>query len=172
MELEIQLKMKTKRYLIILLVLTTIFLGTGKLALAQNTETEKDGERATIYFDLAAGPITIKSNDAHTMYIYTGYVYQNNGASVYKVTGTHSNTNSFYVYQSTEANRATTGYSGAGGTGTVRVPTYETMMSPDGTKTWREFIIDNKDSKTVIDGWAGCAGWKDKHHQHHIFPSL
>lgn len=113
-----------------------------------------------IYFDLAAGDITITSST------YTGYVYKG-GASATKqtVSGTHSADNQYYVYQSStielvngEPNGGyykSTGFlSGVNLVGAtfdgkstdlypVTLPVYAEVTGPDGVTPWRDFITNN-----------------------------
>lgn len=108
-----------------------------------------------IYFDLAAGPVTIIPNAtgfSGTKYVYSGSVYINGNGTKATVTGDHLASNKYYIYQSTETNRNTTGWSGAIGS-TMTVPSYSGVRSPDGTQTWGEFITNNKHSEDVIGVW-------------------
>lgn len=107
-----------------------------------------------IYFDLAAGNIEILNGT------YTGYVYENNGASTYTVTGTHLPTNKYYVYQSSTITGSVgyytgTGYEGAGGSGTVRVPVYSELTYSD--QSWSKYVTNRKDVDAVINGWTSAA---------------
>ena len=100
-----------------------------------------------IYFDLAAGNITITGGGN-----YSGYIYTNNGQTAYNVTGKHSEANRYYVYQSTSSNRSETGWPGAFGNGEVRVPEYSPVRHPDGT-LWSDWITNNTDVVAVIEAW-------------------
>ena len=121
---------------------------------------------STIYFDLAAGPVTIQPEDSK--YVYTGYIYQQNGASRKKITGTHNDGNAWYhVYQSSTDPNSPGYYKNtglAGTTGTVRVPSYPAVMSPDGTETWADYITDNKDTRDVIGQWGYIDGYESVTH--------
>ena len=114
---------------------------------------------SVIYFDLAAGSVTISSS-------YSGAIYCNNGAEVHSVTGTHKATNKYYVYQSSANSESTngyyvnTGYEGEYGAGDVRVPSYsEISTNNNGSSwntsgsgiTWREYITNHKRSTDLID---------------------
>ena len=105
-----------------------------------------------IYFDLAAGDITITGGGD-----YSGHIYINNGQTVHEVTGKHSETNKYYVYQSTSTNRSTTGWPGAFGNGEVRVPEYSPVRHPNGT-LWSDWITNNTDVTDVIESWDNQAG--------------
>jgi len=95
----------------------------------------------TIYFDLAAGCVTINGST------YTGYVYKGGGENPVTVSGAHKTGNHYYVYQSTAANRA------AIWNGDVcRPPEYTNITAPDG-RPWREFITNNTNVESVIDVW-------------------
>ena len=111
-----------------------------------------EGEK-TIYFDLAAGNVTINATK------YTGSVYINGGTEVYTVTGTYDASCVYHVYQSTPENQTSTGWSGAYGTSTFTLPTYSTVMVGD--IPWREWITNNTSVENVIEKWdneAGTAG--------------
>ena len=118
---------------------------------------QKEGAQY-IYFDLAAGNVVIENG------AYSGYVYTYNGATLAPVTGYHASNNLYYVYQSTAANRSTTGWSEAIGS-TMRLPEYAeartsngvSWSTSSGSKTWREFITNNTDIASVIDGWEAAA---------------
>lgn len=103
-----------------------------------------------IYFDLAAGSVTIGAKT------YSGKIYVNGVAK--DVNGTHDSTNKYYIYQSTEANRAYTGYADDDAytykTG-CRVPVYKRVMY-DG-KPWTEYITNNTDVKAVSEAWETAA---------------
>ena len=109
-----------------------------------------------IYFDLAAGPVTILDGT------YTGYIYQKNGAETATITGSHNDANKYYVYQSSTVTGSAGYFTGTGyeeTSGTVRIPSYpETMQD---SKTWSEYITNNKDLPGVITNWdAAAAGAK------------
>ena len=109
----------------------------------------------TIYFDLAAGNVTINNST------YTGARYKANGSGgfdVENVTGTHSNDYIYYVYQSTEAfteggynitdNRGSVGYIN----GTFTRPPYPGVKGPNG-ESWADYITNNKCVEDVIEMW-------------------
>lgn len=116
------------------------------------TYTLYDEEQNTpIYFDLAAGDVIINAST------YTGYVFEKQGEEFVPVrkTAAHSPTNTYYVYQSTEANR--------GGT---MPPTYPEARYND--IPWSEFItnggkpfgeaVDKDFVETVIEAWDNEEG--------------
>lgn len=104
-----------------------------------------------IYFDLAAGNVTIQASGSK--YVYTGYVYTNGNGAKATVTGDHNSANKYYVYQSTAANRNSTGWSGAVGS-TMTLPSYPTVLSPDGDgKTWSQFVTNNPDAERIVGLW-------------------
>ena len=100
-----------------------------------------------IYFDLAAGNITITGGGN-----YSGHIYINNGQDTYNVTGKHSEANRYYVYQSTSSNRSGTGWPGAFGNGEVSVPEYSPVRHTNGT-LWSDWITNNTDVVAVIEAW-------------------
>lgn len=122
-----------------------------------------------IYFDLAAGNVTINSTT------YTGYVYvkvEGQGEPVSaKISGTHKSGNRYYVYQScvTETNKKTqdgaenpnykagyAGYDSEGNHKDLTLPSYPEVMY-DG-KPWRDYIADNDNVESVIEAWDDAGG--------------
>ncbi len=104
-----------------------------------------------IYFDLALGNVTIGASS------YSGKIYANGTTET--VSGTRTGSEKFYIYQSTSANLATTGYA----TETdwtnkenCQVPTYTRVHN--GATPWTTYIKNNTKVKEVIDAWAGAAG--------------
>lgn len=111
----------------------------------------KDETVNYIYFDLAAGNVTIQASGSK--YVYTGYVYTNGNGTKATVTGDHNSANKYYVYQSTAANRNSTGWSGAVGS-TMTLPSYPTVLSPDGDgKTWSQFVTNNPNAERIVGLW-------------------
>lgn len=108
-----------------------------------------------IYFDLAAGNVNITGTT------YTGAVYVNGTATT--VTGTHEDTNHYYVYQSSTVTgsvglKELTGYATQAdfeARQNCRVPQYPEVTC-DG-KSWTEYITNNTDDNTVRTVWASCA---------------
>lgn len=92
----------------------------------------------TIYFDLALANVTINGSS------YSGKVYRNGQEET--VSGTHISGNNYYVYQSTEANRA-----GIWDGNVCTPPHYDGITI--GGRPWSEFITDNPDVDQVIEAW-------------------
>ena len=108
-----------------------------------------------IYFDLDAGDITINASS------YTGYIRYNGGQDVHKVTGTHKSTNKYYVYQSSNSNKSTTGWTGAVGS-TLKLPVYDQAYVSKGNGTekvfWSDYITNNRSVASVILAWDNKEG--------------
>lgn len=100
-------------------------------------------EGGYIYFDLAAGNVTFNKSN------YEGYVFV--GGSATKVTGTHAAGNKYYVYQSTGANRAETGYESDTeySAGNCRIPEYPRVRNG----AWGSYITNNTDVRKVSETW-------------------
>ena len=132
----------------IFLIVVTVLCGTSEMQ-AQNVPDEY------IYFDLAADNVTIGST-------YTGYVYVNGTKT--KVTGIHSNTNKYYIYQSSTTTgspgiNTLTGYASQDdfdNKRNIRIPSYSFMMAEG--KAWKEYITDNTDTEGVAAQWTTSAG--------------
>ena len=132
----------------------------------------KDETINYIYFDLAAGDVTIKASGSE--YVYSGKVYHNNSTTAITVSGVHSATNKYYIYQSSSVS-GSPGYTTSTGFATnksdvvdwnnpdnwagIRIPEYDEIKTSDngttwststGTKTWSEFVTNNKDSEKII----------------------
>ena len=122
----------------------------GKLITYTINEEEEKPEY--IYFDLNAGNVNITPTS------YSGKVFVNGVAT--DVTSGEEPVNisslKFYVYQSTEANKATTGWESAIGTGICRVPQYAPVKV--GNKFWSEFITNNQSVEKVIETWDNADG--------------
>lgn len=104
-----------------------------------------------IYFDLSAGQVKIESTT------YTGYIYEtiDNITSVKKITGTHSISNKYYVYQSSSVNRSTTGLVN----GEIIIPVYDEIMY-DG-KTWSNYITNNTNVTEIVESWNEAIGTRE-----------
>lgn len=105
-----------------------------------------------IYFDLAAGNITIDGSSYSGKIFKTTTTQDDAGESVTttveeEVTGTHSAGNKYYVYQSTEANRAFTGSVN----GTLNLPTYDPVTYKN--QPWADYISNNPVVEDVIHAW-------------------
>lgn len=104
-----------------------------------------------VYFDLAAGPISITGTT------YSGYVYVNGEAK--PVSGSSPSDQKYYVYQSTTItgsnDKDRTGYANSTDFDkkeNIRLPSYPELTS--GGKTWSQFITNNSDIVSVINGWT------------------
>lgn len=102
-----------------------------------------------VYFDLAAGNVTIGNT-------YTGYIYVNGEAK--KVYGSHKTSNVYYVYQSS----TTTDDYDKSHTGYKTVADFENKVKPTipdydpvtrNGQLWSEFITNNNDVNSVITAW-------------------
>lgn len=111
---------------------------------AETLEASPDGYT---YFDLAAGNVTINAAT------YSGYVFEYGTNTAVEVSGQHSNDNKYYVYQSSDSSRATSGYDTQ--TGQVTVPKYD-RVSKDG-RAWTDFITNNTDPTSVANAWTAAA---------------
>lgn len=104
-----------------------------------------------IYFDLNAGNVTITPTS------YSGKVFVDGEATEVKATNvTNISELKFYVYQSTDANKASTGWESQINEGTCRVPKYAPVKV--GNKFWSEFITNNTSVENVIETWDNVAG--------------
>lgn len=125
---------------------------------------EKESQSNYIYFDLAAGDVSIgyvvEKNGTITnnsVKRYSGYVYVNGEKQT--VTGNHVNDNIYYVYQSTgdvsgDYDKTKTGWIGAINNGECIIPDYKPVM--DGA--WADYITNNSVVEDVIHKWAGTDG--------------
>ena len=97
-----------------------------------------------LYFDLAAGNVDISTST------YKGYYYED-GVKKY-TTGTHDTNNVYHVYQSTDANKDSTGLV----KGKWRLPEYPEVMYKN--KTWSKYITNNDSVEAVIHAWDNKGG--------------
>ena len=104
----------------------------------------KTSAPTTIYFDLAAGNVTLGST-------YNGKVYVNGTET--EISGTHEAGNVYYVYQSTESNRSSSGIIQENGINTFVRPPYNAVKRAQG-ELWRDYIINNTNVVEVIDNWV------------------
>ena len=104
----------------------------------------KTSAPTTIYFDLAAGNVTLGST-------YSGKVYVNGTETV--ISGPHVAGNVYYVYQSTESNRSSSGIIQENGINTFVRPPYNAVKRAQG-ELWRDYIINNTNVVEVIDNWV------------------
>lgn len=104
-----------------------------------------------IYFDLSAGQVTIESTK------YTGYIYEtiDDTTMVKEITGTHSEFNKYYVYQSSSTNRSTTGIVN----GEIIIPVYDEIMYEG--KTWSNYITNNTKVTEIVESWTEAIGTRE-----------
>lgn len=108
---------------------------------------EKTAESSYIYFDLAAGNVSIGKNKV------TGYVYEKGKLDPVKKTYTHSDNNTYYIYQSTEAKREAKNPSGVvDENNSVILPEYPAIVTSSG-QSWADFITNNDSVEEVIETW-------------------
>ena len=103
-----------------------------------------------IYFDLYAGNVDITPTS------YSGKVFVKGEPTEVSATSVDVSTKKFYVYQSTEANKNSTGWATAVGTGACRIPSYKPVMV--GNQFWSEFITNNDNVESVIETWDNVGG--------------
>ena len=136
--------------------ITTSLNGTweeGQLITYTLHKKVTDTSTKTIYFDLAAGSVTINDKT------YTGSIYTNNGAKS-NFTGTHNPNNRYYIYQSStldgfpEFSKNQTGFENADerAKNNCRIPKYK-PVEKDGM-LWSEWITNNTDVEGVINAWC------------------
>lgn len=121
----------------------------GKL-ITYTLNKETDGSEY-IYFDLAAGNITINGSSYSGKIFKTTTTQNDAGESVSTttedVTGTNSDGKKYYVYQSTEANKASTGRVN----GTLILPAYDPVTYKN--QPWADYISNNPVVEDVIHAW-------------------
>lgn len=130
----------------------------------------KKGDDNYVYFDLAAGNVTVNASK------YTGYVFVDGEEEAKEISGPHISGNKYYVFQSSEAQdtegkvingKATVGYTGYDdtddtykkGTGTLTLPSYPEVTYAN--KPWRDFITNNDNVEQVIEAWDDADGAPD-----------
>ena len=101
-----------------------------------------------VYFDLAAGSVTI-NNDG-----YSGKVYLYGTNTTKMISGQHTNDTHYYIYQSTAGTRATSGYNAD--TDEYVLPKHTEVKV--GSRAWGDFITNNTDMDDVIATWDSAAG--------------
>lgn len=107
-------------------------------------------ENGTICFDLALGNVTIGPSG------YSGYIYVDGVKT--EVKGEHADANKYYIYQSTEANKATTGYkkqTDLDNKQSCQIPEYP-RVSYDG-KSWTKYVENNINVEKVSIDWTEAA---------------
>ena len=107
---------------------------------------EKTAESSYIYFDLAAGNVSIATGTDKV----TGYVYEKGNPEPVLKTYTHSDDKTYYVYQSTKAKRDAG--RGVVDGGKVILPKYPAIVTPSG-QSWADFITNNDSVEDVIETW-------------------
>ena len=115
-----------------------------------------------VYLDLAAGNVGIDGKTKR----YSGAYFQTKDGTTSRIEitdGTHTNDVVYYVYQSTESNRNTTGLVD----GSWVIPSYPRVEC--GGKPWSEYITNNACVEDVIEMWddgahvKGSAATNEKH---------
>lgn len=119
--------------------------------------TIKEEPSYDIFFDLAAGPVSICKNAYSNSgkYEYSGKVYV--GGVATNVQGIHSGSNKYYVYQSTGEDNGSydkyhTGWESTLGAGICNIPEYPEMKLSDG-KVWADYVTNNTDVDAVRTNW-------------------
>ena len=126
-----------KRLLVMVIITGMFFCAFPSMVFALEADT------SYIYFDLRAAEVVLNEST------YSGYIYETNEGvtSLKKITGSHKESNKYYVYQSTSNNVTTTGLVD----GVMYLPDYDPIYV-DG-KLWREYISNNTDVLGIIDEW-------------------
>ncbi len=113
---------------------------------------QKEDTRKYIYFDLHAGNVSISPKS------YEGWVYVAGVKTKVSRIATDSDGFTtqglhFYIYQSTDANKANYGYADATAlnNGIIRLPSYDPVKVGD--KYWSDFITNNTNVESVIETW-------------------
>ena len=126
----------------------------GKLITYTINKESSSSDKEIVYFDLHAGNVSITPTS------YSGYVYVN-GTAVKVTSGTdaiNTSTKKFYVYQSTYANKNSTGWENTLNEGTCRIPQYDPVMV--GNRFWSDYITNNNNVENVIETWDTSDGLK------------
>lgn len=141
---------------IVLTLVLALLLGIGGV-FAQNNEAMTAADPNNyIYFDLAAGNVSITSTT------YTGAVYVN--GTITPVTGQHTAANKYYVYQSNLTDKSSVGYFEKTGytsaddipNGTnCRVPKYTRVSN--GNESWTDYVTNNTNVYDVSNDWETAA---------------
>lgn len=151
-------KFKRNCTLMLAIVLTlgvVLMPGIGRVFAEKAGIMKESGPNKYIYFDLAAGSITVTNTT------YTGYVYVNGAAT--KVTGDHSTENKYYVYQSNGKNNTQTGYETEDdydNKSNCRIPVYPRVKN--GGTLWNDYITDNTDVYSVSTNWPAAAAASER----------
>ena len=138
--------------------ITTSLNGTweeGQLITYTLHKKVTDTSTKTIYFDLAAGPVTINETSAN------GSVYVNGQQSNLTYSFKNETDGRFYIYQSTtldgfpEFNKENTGFKNEDDRKKLRncrIPKYKPVEKDD--MLWSEWITNNTDVEGVINAWC------------------
>lgn len=142
---------KTFCILLATVCILAIFFGTMHEVYA----TENDNEIEYIFFDLAAGKVSISGNS------YSGSAYKNNGDGTFTLTtisGTLQENQAYYVYQSVGGVTSPDGYfvEDSDGAKSFILP-QRTPVTVDG-QSWGDYITNNSDVEAVISSWITEAG--------------
>lgn len=101
-----------------------------------------------VYFDLNAGNVTITPTS------YAGYVFVGGEPTLVEKEWTSDkigeNQYHYYIYQSNNANKLTTGYQSKL-SDPCRLPSYDPVKV--GTQFWRDYITNNSVVESVIEAW-------------------
>ena len=115
---------------------------SGQLLAADTRESEPVAVYLTeprsgyIYFDLAAGDVTINADNT-----YTGYVFSSSG-STEKINGKHTASNKYYIYQTN-------------GSKSPSIPSYDRVGHPTKSgKYWGDYITNNSAVSEVVSNWT------------------
>ena len=114
-----------------------------------------------IYMDLNAG--TIKFNGS----TYSGYVYEtvDGNTTTKAISGNHSSSNKYYIYQSSATNKAETGLVTVEGSEKMYIPTYDRIVGSGtvgSTGTAKTNIINNNSVENVINSWRSSVAATDR----------
>ena len=135
----------------ILLAAATVALLLSCLALIALA----DGEVSYVYFDLAAGNVTISGAN------YNGFAYQKQTDGTFvkvQISGTLADNEVYYIYQSIGGESDPDGYFEDAGDGNriFTIPTRTPVKIGD--KAWSEYITNNTDVNGVITAWRDSSG--------------
>ena len=128
-------------------VLAMLFGTALIIGAAENADVEY------IYFDLAAGNVTINGSS------YTGYAYQKTGEDSFtkvEISGTIGANEAYYIYQSEGGASAPDGYFVISDEEKIfTLPQREPVKVGD--KQWEDYVTNNADVEAVISAWKTSA---------------
>lgn len=120
----------------------------------------KETPVTTIYFDLAAGDVSILKENVdigggkyQIQENYYGNVYKNGSADPVVVTGTHSSTNKYYVYQSTTGAGKGRDIRWAGDPG-KSTPTTDGSTLYDLSSLYSQMTVIDEDDGNIVKNWS------------------